>query len=157
MRCRIATNKSPVFDPKTLLSSYFMIFRRLQQLNSICVLDQVTLLITCYYWLRSYLCLLLLEREYPVIWENICDICLIFYRPQTLSFLSLPKQRTSQSIFFLGDFYEFSRKNEWVQLSKEVLELSANGFYSILSRIFMTLTRSLRKKRIVKSTRRNTL
>jgi len=43
-----------------------------------------------------------------------CDICLIFYRPQALSFsfLSPPKQRTSQSVFFLDDFYEFSRENE---------------------------------------------
>jgi len=106
VRCRIATNKSPLFEPKAL-SFHFVIFRRLQQLNSIDVLDQVTLLVTCYYWLqRLYLCLLLLKREYPV-------MCLIFYGSQALSFsfLSLPKQRTFQLVFFFGNFYEFSRKN----------------------------------------------
>jgi len=55
VRCRTATNKSSVLGLKAL-SFRFMIFRRLQQLISICILYQVTPLVTCYYWLQcSYL------------------------------------------------------------------------------------------------------
>jgi len=77
VRCRITTNKSPVFDPKALSSS-FTIFRRLQQ-TLLDMLSRSTLLVTCYWLHRSYLCLLFKERiSY--------DICFIFYRSRALSF-----------------------------------------------------------------------
>jgi len=104
----VSTNKKSVFDPKTL-SSRFMIFRRLKQLNSICVLYQMTLFSHSLLLVAAFISLLTSSRE-----RISCDICLIFYRSQALSFsfLLLPKQRTSHSVFFLGDFYEFSRKND---------------------------------------------
>jgi len=70
----------------------------------------------------------------------------------------LLKQRTSQLIFFLSDFYEFLRRNEWVRCSKKAencRQMDPIRFSRVCLRI-MTMTRSLWKKRIVESTGRNT-
>jgi len=90
MRCRIATNKSPVLDPKAL--SIFTIFRRLQQT----LLDMLSSSSdTCSHLLLLVAVFVTLFRE-----RLSYDICFIFYRPQALSFrFSLPKQRNLNLYF----------------------------------------------------------
>jgi len=129
------------------LSFSFTIFWRLQQTWYLSISSD-TFLVTCYYWLqRSYICLLLREGvSYDIF---------IFHRSQALRF-RFYRFQISQSVFFLSDFYKFSRENKWVHQkgSYNCQQINLIRFSRVHSRIMMT-TRSPRKKRIVESAGRN--
>jgi len=78
VRYRIAINKNPVFEPKVFLSILWSL-DACNKLNLICFLiDQMTLLIICYYYWLQHVFVYLLEREYPVIF--------VYFLPQALRF-----------------------------------------------------------------------
>jgi len=132
MQRRIATNKAQFF----ILKRYFSVLRSLDacnRLNSICVLDQMTLFVTCYYWLqRPYFCLFLLERES----ERVsCDICFIFYRPQALSFRFYRFQSNAllNLYFFRWLLWVFKKERMCPSLKKD---LTISRWIPFGSRIF---------------------